>query len=85
MSFAPAVSTSEDLDNAQTRERARRADDDARAAQHDAGAPDDAEARGRAGEALDASIAAARAATEEADDVPILLRDPVTGQIVKGG
>ncbi|WP_438011173.1 hypothetical protein WME89_22365 [Sorangium sp. So ce321] len=80
----PVVETSDALDTEANRERARRLDEDKRAAQfgrsiEGAGepAPEEAEA------AVDASLQEARARLGSGEDVPILLHDPVTGATIE--
>lgn len=81
--IVPALSTSDTLDNEVNRERARRAEDDARAAQHSAGDEESEAGRASAEAAVDASIEEARARAANGTTVPILLRDPVTGAIIE--
>ncbi|WP_437640840.1 hypothetical protein [Sorangium sp. So ce854] len=86
----PVGGTSDALDTEANRERARRAEEDKRAAQFDGsgeGAREDAaEPAEEVMAAVDASIQEARArlksGAEEAE-VPILLRDPATGATIK--
>ncbi|MFT3768533.1 MAG: hypothetical protein QM820_24060 [Minicystis sp.] len=84
ISITPEIETSDDLDTEANRERARRAEEDAHAAQHGAGRGGTTEGEERAQADVDASIAAARANTG-GDEIPILVRDPVTGAVIRGG
>lgn len=84
---APRRSTDDDLDGPQERDRARQKLEDERAAQHSGnaapgGPPSDAAAQATAD--VDASIEAAREAqnAREEPPFPILLRDPITGEII---
>lgn len=81
--IVPALATSDQLDTEANRERARRADEDACAAQHAGDEGGGAAPPATAEEAVDASIAEARARAASAAAVPILLRDPVTGAIIE--
>jgi len=81
--IVPALATSDDLDTEANRERARRAEDDARAAQHDGGDDGGGAGQAAAEAAVDASIEEARARAASTETVPILLRDPITGMIVE--
>jgi hypothetical protein len=80
----PAGGTCDRLDTEANRERARREEDDERVAQHFAGEPGDEAGEAAAQADVDASIAAARekAAGGGGGDLPILLRDPITGAII---
>jgi hypothetical protein len=77
----PAFGTDGRLDTPESRDRDRRKEEDERAAQHAAGTagavPDPL-----AGEGLDDAIAEARDRVAPAPEVPIILRDPVTGELV---
>ena len=80
LSVKPTLATSGALDTEESRERARRGEEDARAAQRapgpaEDGAPADMEA------AIDAAIAEARG-DDDGGEVPILIRDPLTGIVV---
>lgn len=77
----PVGETSDALDTEANRERAQRAEEDQRAAQLGAGGEGAGEAAREAAEAaVDEAIEEARARlTGAGEDVPILLRDPVTG------
>ncbi|XYI03055.1 hypothetical protein ACMHYB_26175 [Sorangium sp. So ce1128] len=84
----PVGGTSDALDTEANRERARRIEEDKRAAQFGGSVEGAGEAAQEAAEAaVDASIQEARArlrSGEEAEEeVPILLRDPVTGATIK--
>ena len=68
MRVAPAFATSATHDNPQNEDRARAREDDARAAQHAGGA-----ATGAPGPVVEGGA-------DAQPDVPILLRDPLTGQ-----
>jgi hypothetical protein len=84
-----SVRTDNSLDTEANRERARRAEEDKRAAQHSPGASDGSEYD----ETDDAAQAAVDQSIEEArrrlagpnEDIPILLHDPVTGRIIRNG
>ncbi|AUX42860.1 hypothetical protein SOCE26_042950 [Sorangium cellulosum] len=90
---APVGGTSDELDTQANRERARRAEEDRRAAQFRGGREVDGAgeaARGAAEAAVDEAIQEARARVRseqhgEDEEVPILLRDPVTGATIKHG
>lgn len=86
----PVGGTSDALDTEANRERARRAEEDKRAAQFggsvEGAGEDAAEPAEEAMAAVDASIQEARArlkSGEEDEEAPILLRDPVTGATIK--
>ncbi|WP_437785829.1 hypothetical protein [Sorangium sp. So ce1097] len=86
----PVGGTSDALDTEANRERARRDEEDKRAAQFggsvEGAGEDAAEPAEEAMAAVDASIREARArlkSGEEDEEVPILLRDPVTGATIK--
>jgi hypothetical protein len=81
---APALSTSNTLDDEANRERARRAEEDRRAAQFGGGGGGAGETHeGAALSAVDKAIEEARAEAAGGEDIPILLRDPVTGAAFK--
>ncbi|APR80954.1 Hypothetical protein A7982_06301 [Minicystis rosea] len=82
LELTPEISTNDALDTEASRERARLADEDAHAAQHDDGEASPATSHTAASADVDASIEAARAAAH-GSDVPIFVRDPVTGAIVR--
>jgi hypothetical protein len=69
MRVVPAMGTDSTHDNVQNEERARAREDDARAAQHAGAGP----VEGAPGPSPDGS-------EDAPPDVPILLRDPLTGQ-----
>ncbi|WP_437593768.1 hypothetical protein [Sorangium sp. So ce1000] len=77
----PVAGTSDALDTEANRERARRVEEDRRAAGFGATGEGAGEAAQEAAEAaVDEAIEEARARLKGAgDEVPILLRDPVTG------
>lgn len=83
----PVGGTSDALDTEANRERARRAEEDKRAAQFGGTAEGAGEAAQEAAEAaVDEAIQEARArlrSGEEEEEVPILLHDPVTGTTLR--
>ncbi|WP_437282441.1 hypothetical protein WME90_18255 [Sorangium sp. So ce375] len=85
VSVVPVGETSDALDTEANRERARRAEEDTRAIQLNASGEGAGEATKEAAEAaVDEAIEEARARLKNAgEDVPILLRDPVTGATFK--
>jgi hypothetical protein len=85
VTITPAGGTSDRLDTEANRERARRQEDDERLAQHSAGEGDGSGGEETAQGDVDGSIAAAREkAGAPAEDVPILLHDPITGAPITG-
>ncbi|WP_437682692.1 hypothetical protein [Sorangium sp. So ce131] len=88
---APVGGTSDELDTQANRERARRAEEDRRATQFGGGGEVEGAgeaAREAAQAAVDEAIQEARARLGgeergEDEEVPILLRDPVTGATIK--
>ncbi|KYF65787.1 hypothetical protein BE11_17440 [Sorangium cellulosum] len=86
----PVGGTSDALDTEANRERARRTEEDKRAAQFGGSVEEAGETAQEAAEeataAVDASIQEARArlkSREKDEDVPILLRDPATGATIE--
>lgn len=82
---APALSTNDRHDTADSGERARRKEDDAEDARHDGGEATGEASRADAEAAVDASIEEARARASGATEMPILLRDPLTGKVIGEG
>lgn len=82
-----ALRTNATLDNEANRERARRAEEDQRAAQFDGGIGEDegpSEATEKAAlAAVDRAIEKGRAQVAAGEEIPILLRDPVTGRVIR--
>ena len=81
----PTTGTDGHLDDPASRERDRRAEEDRRAAQRPGEVPVGpvTDATTQAAADVDASIAAARAAQAPGEAaMPILLRDPVTGEVI---
>jgi hypothetical protein len=84
----PVSRTSNALDTEADRERARRAEEDQRAAQHGGGGEAEAEAapeeaRAAVGQAIEKGRARAASGGSVGEETPILLRDPVTGATIK--
>ncbi|WP_437971526.1 hypothetical protein WMF04_20430 [Sorangium sp. So ce260] len=86
VSAVPVAGTSDALDTEANRERARRAEEDKRAARLGGAAEGAGEAAQEEAEAaMDEAIQEARARLRsgEEEEVPILLRDPVTGATLR--
>lgn len=82
-----SVRTNARLDSEANRERARRAEEDQRAAQFGGGIGEDegpSEATEQAAlAAVDQAIEKGRAEAAAGEEIPILLRDPVTGRVIR--
>ncbi|WP_437664385.1 hypothetical protein [Sorangium sp. So ce1182] len=80
----PVGETSDALDTEANRERARRLEEDKRAAQLGGCVEGAGEAKQEAAEAaVDASLQEARARLRSGEEAPILLHDPVTGATIE--